>query len=122
MARPISTAIAVEDLEFAIEHLIRLAYSPVRAGSVEGKHSITVDREELLLIALEVEQLIEASVIGDPGQGFTKRVDQCCSRLESVIKKTINRDGLNKLRVAIRQKRFNSPPGRIAARYRALNL
>lgn len=120
MPRTVSTAISVEDLEYAVEHLIRLAYSPVRAGTVENTHSITIDRERVLEIALEVEKLIGLAVVGDTGQNFTKRTDKCCSSLESVIKKTLNRDGLKKMRVSIRQKRHNSPPCRIAAAYNLL--
>lgn len=117
MPRPVSTAISVDDLEYAVEHLVRLAYSPVRAGKVEEKHSIIIDREQILEIALETERLIGLAVIGDVGQAFDERARQCCSMLESVIKKTLNKDGLNKMRLAIRQKRHNSPPGAIASKY-----
>ena len=120
MARTASTKIAPEDLEHAVEHLIRLAYSPLRAGNVEEKHSIVVDREEILEVALEVERLLGMAAIGD-SEGFLKRVDSCCTRLETVIKKTINKDGLQKMRTAIRQRRFNSPPSRIADQYKSLN-
>lgn len=121
MPRKMSTKISADDLEFAVEHLVRLAYSPIRAGIVEEKHSIVVNREELLLIALETDRLLGLTSIGDVGPEFDKRVDQCCRDLESVIKKTINKNGFNKLRLAIRQRRFKSPPSQIGEHYKALN-
>lgn len=118
MARPVSTAISAEDLEYAVEHFIRLAYSPVRAGDVEARNSIVVSREDVLKIALETDRLMGLAVIGEVDQSFIDRVDRCCADLESVIKKTINRDGLNKMRLAIRQKRHGNPPGSIGVKYR----
>lgn len=120
MGRTVKKNIDVGDLEYAVEHLIRLAYSPVRAGKVEEKHSIVVDREDILKIALETEKLIELAIINEVGPDFVKRVDQCCRSIEGVIKKTLNRDGLQKMRLAIRQKRHNSPPGSIPAKYNAV--
>ena len=120
MPRQMSTKISADDLEFAVEHLVRLAYSPVRAGNVEEKHSIVVDREELLLIALETDRLIGLTAINDVGPEFNKRVDKCCHDLEIVIKKTLNKDGFSKMRLAIRQRRFNSPPSQIGLHYKCV--
>lgn len=120
MARVASTKIDVEDLEFAVEYLIRLSYSSLRVGKFEKNSSIVVEREEILEVALEVERLVGMAAIGDTG-GFVKRVDSCCTRLESVIKKTINASGLQKMRTAIRQKRLRSGPDDLLLAYKSLN-
>lgn len=120
MARVASTKIDVEDLEFAVEYLIRLSYSSLRVGKFEKKSSIVVEREEILEVALEVERLLGMVAIGDT-EGFVKRVDSCCTRLESVIKKTINASGLQKMRTAIRQKRLRNGPDDLLTAYKSLN-
>jgi hypothetical protein len=108
MPRTLNTAIDVKDLEHAVEHLVRLAYSPIRAGEIEGQHSIVVERESVLRVALETERLVGVALSGESDQEFVERVDRCCRDLESVVKKTLSYEGMKKMRAAIRQKRLSS--------------
>lgn len=109
MPRTLSRKIEVKDLEYVVEHVVRLAYSNVRAGEVEEEYSIVVEREIILEIALETERLKGLALDGNPGENFVARVDHCCDSLESVIKKTVNPVGMKKMRSAIRQKRHGNP-------------
>lgn len=120
MARVASTKIDVEDLEFAVEYLVRLSYSSLRVSKFEENRSIVAEREEILEVALEVERLVGMVAIGDT-EGFVKRVDSCCTRLEIVIKKTINNSGLQKMRTAIRQKRLRNSPDGLLTAYKSLS-
>lgn len=120
MARTIKKTIDVEDLEFVVEYLVRLSYSPVRAGKVDEKSSITVKRVDILEMALETEKLIELAVINEVGPDFVTRVDRCCRGIESVIEKTLNKEGLQNMRLGIRQMRHKNPPGKIPEKYQAV--
>lgn len=119
MARSLKKNIDIEDLEYAVEYLVRLSYSPLRAGKVDEKSSITVKRVDILEIALETEKLIELAVINEVGPDFVTRVDRCCRGIESVISKTLNKEGFQNMRLGIRQMRHKNPPGKIPEKYHA---
>jgi len=119
MARTIKKSIDVEDLEYAVEYLVRLSYSPLRAGKVDEKSSISVKRVDILEIALETERLIERAVVNELGPDFVTRVDRCCRGVENVIEKTLNKEGFQNMRLGIRQMRHKNPPGKIPEKYQA---
>lgn len=111
MARPLNTGITIDDLEYAVEHLIRLAYSPNRATSAAPKKAgsaiwLPDNRLALLQIAQNVEKLRN-----DKGLLYAEIVEpaeRACIDLECVIKKTLKPDDIKRMRIAIRQKRFKS--------------
>lgn len=111
MARPLSTEITIEDLEYAVEHLIRLAYSPDRATSAAPKKAgsaiwLPENRLALLQIAQSVENLRSES--GLIYAEIVEPAERACVDLEGVIKKTLKPDDIKRMRTAIRQKRFKA--------------
>lgn len=109
MARPLSTAVTVEDLEYAVEHLIRLAYSPDRASKAANPKKVASalwlpdNRIELLRIAGVVEKAANASDsdIVDP-------LNIACNDLQALIQKCLRTDDIKRMRTAIRQKRHKA--------------
>ena len=119
MARSLKKNIDVEDLEYAVEYLVRLSYSPLRAGKVDEKSSIAIKRVDILAVALETEKLIDLAVANDIRPDFVERVDRCCRGIESVISETLNKEGFQNMRLGIRQMRHRKLAVRIPEKYHA---
>lgn len=116
MARPLSTAVSVQDLVHITEYLVRLAYAPLRSAlSVGDGVSIRVERETVLKTALCVEQLSNAWE-----RDRCSDVEKCCSDLQGVIEKTLSADAIRRMRTAVRRMRMQEPAHpdlTLAARY-----
>lgn len=116
MARPLSTAVSVEDLVHVTEYLVRLAYAPLRCSLSAGDGaSIRVEREAVLRTALTVESL------GDAWErDRCADAEKCCADLQSVIEKTLSPDAIRRMRTAVRRMRMQEPAHpdlTLAARY-----
>jgi len=111
MARPLSTAVSIEDLVHITEYLVRLAYAPLRSAMTDGIRS---ERETVLKTALTVE-----SLKAPWDWNRCADVEKCCSDLQGVIEKTLKPDAIRKMRTAVRRMRMHEPHRdlTLAARY-----
>ena len=102
MPRPVSTAVSVQDLNHITAYLVRLAYAPLRSAlSAAEDHSIRTERPTLLKTALMVEELNMPW-----SSDRCADVERCCAALESVIRKTLSKDAIKRMRTAVRQMRL----------------
>lgn len=117
MARPLSTAVAVRDLEYITEYLVRLAYAPLRGALSAGDGAgIGLERETVLKAALMVEQLNLRAWDRD----HCADVEKCCTDLQGVIEKTLSPDAIRRMRTSVRRMRMREhahPDLCLAARY-----
>jgi len=103
MARQISTKIDVADLEFVIEYLILLAQSK-RAFQLDIPLYKSVNRVKLYKAAL----CVETALLEKRDEDFIETIDRVCVDVEGVVANTIPRDEIQRLKTAIRQKRYKN--------------
>ena len=124
MARPLSTAVTVDDLEYAVEHLMRLAYSSDRATKAANPNKVAsalwlpTNRIELLRIAGVVEKMVNAS--DTQLANIVKPLEIVCNDLQALIQRCLRSDDIKRMRTAIRQKRHKaSRKSEIATKYQS---
>ena len=103
MARQTSTKIDVADLEFIIEYLILLAQSK-RAFQLDIPLYKSVNRVKLYKAAISVE----TALLEKRDKDFIEAIDRVCVDVEGIVVNTIPRDEIQRLKTAIRQKRYKN--------------
>lgn len=103
MARVASTKIDVQDLEYVIEYLLLFTFSR-RAYSSDTTITKGKNRVKLLQAALKLEKaLLELR-----DQEYLDAVERVCVDVEGIITATFSPSDIQKLRIAIRQKRYKN--------------
>lgn len=103
MARVASTKIDVQDLEYVIEYLLVFTVSR-RAYSSDTTITKGKNRVKLLQAALTLEKaLLELR-----DQEYLDAVERVCVDIEGVMAATLGTAEIQKLRSAIRQKRYKN--------------
>lgn len=104
MARKISKAVSIDDIEHITDYLVRLSFARTRAAmsAKENEMSISHEREKILRLALLVEDLKKPWL-----KNRCQDVEQCQSELQSLIQKTLSDDALKKMRTSVRQMRLH---------------
>jgi hypothetical protein len=103
MTRIASTKISVADLEFVIEYLIFLSQSK-RAFHLDIPLYKSRNRIKLYESAIR----LETAMIEKRDQDFIDAIDHICVDIESIVKSTIPTDEIQRLKTAIRQKRYKN--------------
>jgi hypothetical protein len=103
MARVASTKIDVQDLEYVIEYLLALIVSR-RAYSCDTTITKGKNRVKLLQAAL----MLEKALLELRDQEYLDAVDRVCVDIEGIIAATLSPADIQKLRSAIRQKRYKN--------------
>lgn len=103
MTKPTSTKISVSDLEFVIEYLILLSQSK-RAFQLDIPLYKSKNRIKLYETAIR----LETSIVEKRDQDFIDAVDKICVDVEGIVTSTIPADEIQRLKTAIRQKRYKN--------------
>lgn len=103
MARVASTKIDVQDLEYVIEYLLVFIVSR-RAYSSDTTITKGKSRVRLLQAALTLEK----AMLELHDQEYLDAVDRVCVDVEGIITATLSPADIQKLRIAIRQKRYKN--------------
>jgi hypothetical protein len=103
MARVASTKIDVQDLEYVIEYLLVFTFSR-RAYSSDTTITKGKNRVKLLQAALTLEK----AMLELRDQEYLDAVERVCVDVEGIITATLSPSDIQKLRNAIRQKRYKS--------------
>ncbi|WP_397471754.1 hypothetical protein [Rheinheimera sp.] len=103
MARVASTKIEVQDLEYVIEYLLVFTVSR-RAYSSDTTITKGKNRVKLLQAALTLEK----AMLELRNQEYLNAVDRICVDIEGVMSATLGTAEIQKLRTAIRQKRYKN--------------
>ena len=103
MARVASTKIDVQDLEYVIEYLLLFTVSR-RAYSSDTTITKGKNRVKLLQAALNLEK----AMLELRDQEYLDAVDRVCVDVEGIIAATLSPADIQKLRTAIRQKRYKN--------------
>lgn len=103
MAKQTSTKINVADLEFVIEYLVLLAQSK-RALQLDIPLYKSVNRIKLFKAAV----CIETALLEKQDKDFIEAIDRVCVDVEGIVANTIPRDEIQRLKTAIRQKRYKN--------------
>ena len=103
MARVASTKIDVQDLEYVIEYLLVFTFSR-RAYSSDTTITKGKNRVKLLQSALTLEK----AMLELRDQEYLDAVDRICVDIEGVMVATLGTAEIQKLRTAIRQKRYKN--------------
>lgn len=103
MTKPTSTKISVSDLEFVIEYLILLSQSK-RAFQLDIPLYKSKNRIKLYETAIRLEK----SILEKRDQDFIDAIDKICVDVEGIVTSTIPADEIQRLKTAIRQKRYKN--------------
>ena len=103
MAKQTSTKINAADLEFVIEYLILLAQSK-RALQQDIPLYKSQNRIKLYQAAIHVE----TALLEKRDQEFINVIERVCIDVENIITSTIANDEIQRLKTAIRQKRYKN--------------
>lgn len=103
MAKQTSTTISPADLEFVIEYLILLSQSK-RALQLDIPLYKSRNRIRLYEAALR----IETAMLQKKDQDFVDAIDSVCVDVEGIVTGTIPNNEIQKLKNAIRQKRYKN--------------
>ncbi|MFT5381309.1 MAG: hypothetical protein ACI81C_002768 [Alteromonas macleodii] len=103
MARVASTKIDVQDLEYVIEYLLVFTFSR-RAYSSDTTITKGKNRVKLLQAALKLEK----AMLELRDQEYLNAVDRVCVDIEGVMVATLGTAEIQKLRTAVRQKRYKN--------------
>lgn len=103
MARVASTKIDVQDLEYVIEYLLVFTVSR-RAYSSDTTITKGKNRVRLLQAALTLEK----AMLELRDQEYLDAVDRVCVDIEGVMAATLGTAEIQKLRTAVRQKRYKN--------------
>lgn len=103
MTKPTSTKISISDLEFVIEYLILLSQSK-RAFQLDIPLYKSKNRIKLYETAIR----LETSFLEKRDQDFIDAVDNICVDVEGIVTSTIPAAEIQRLKTAIRQKRYKS--------------
>uniref|UniRef100_A0A486XN37 Uncharacterized protein n=1 Tax=Rheinheimera sp. BAL341 TaxID=1708203 RepID=A0A486XN37_9GAMM len=103
MAKPTSTRISVADLEFVIEYLLVLSQSK-RALQNDIPLYSSKNRIKLYEAAIRIEQ----ALLEERDEDFVAAIDHVCTDVEGIITTTIPVEDVQKLKTAIRQKRYKN--------------
>ena len=103
MAKQTSTKINVADLEFVIEYLVLLAQSK-RALQLDIPLYKSVNRIKLFKAVI----CIETALLEKQDKDFIEAIDRVCVDVEVIVANTIPRDEIQRLKTAIRQKRYKN--------------
>lgn len=103
MARVASTKIDVQDLEYVIEYLLVFTFSR-RAYSCDTTITKGKNRVKLLQAALTLEK----AMLELRDQEYLDAVDRVCVDIEGVMSATLGTTEIQKLRTAVRQKRYKN--------------
>lgn len=103
MARVAATKIDVQDLEYVIEYLLVFTVSR-RAYSSDTTITKGKNRVKLLQAALRLEK----AMLELRDQEYLDAVDRVCVDIEGVMSATLGSAEIQKLRAAIRQKRYKN--------------
>ena len=103
MARVASTKIDVQDLEYVIEYLLVFTFSH-RVYSSDTTITKGKNRVKLLQAALKLEK----AMLELRDQEYLNAVDRVCVDIEGVMVATLGTAEIQKLRTAVRQKRYKN--------------
>ncbi|MCO4322295.1 hypothetical protein [Aliidiomarina quisquiliarum] len=103
MSRTATTKISVADLDFVIQYLILLSQSK-RAFKLDIPLYKSRNRIKLYESAI----LLETALIEKRDQDFIDAIDRICVDIEGIVKSTIPTDEIQRLKTAIRQKRYKN--------------
>ncbi len=103
MARVASTKIDVQDLEYVIEYLLVFTFSR-RAYRSDTTITKGKNRVRLLQAALTLEK----AMLELRDQEYLDAVDRVCVDIEGMIVATLGTAEIQKLRTAVRQKRYKN--------------
>lgn len=103
MSRTATTKISVADLDFVIQYLILLSQSK-RAFQLDIPLYKSRNRIKLYESAI----LLETALIEKRDQDFIDAIDRICVDIEGIVKSTIPTDEIQRLKTAIRQKRYKN--------------
>jgi hypothetical protein len=103
MARVASTKIDVQDLEYVIEYLLALTVS---RRAYNGDTTITKGKNRVRL--LQAALTLEKAMLELRDQEYLDAVDRVCVDVEGIIAATLGPADIQKLRTAIRQKRYKN--------------
>lgn len=113
MARLASTKIDVQDLEYVIEYLVVFTVS---RRAYNGDTTITKGKNRVKL--LQAALTLEKAMLELRDQAYLDAVDHVCVDVEDIIAATLSPADIQKLRSAIRQKRYkNNGYSRAAQEY-----
>lgn len=118
MAKQTSTKIQIADLEFVIEYLILLAQSK-RAFQLDIPLYKSVNRIKLYKAAI----CVETALLEKRDEDFIEAINRVCIDVEGVVAKTIPPEEIQRLKTAIRQKRYkNNDFNRLLSEYQSTLL
>lgn len=103
MARVASTKIEVQDLEYVIEYLLVFTVS---RRAYNSDTTITKGRNRVKL--QQAALMLEKAMLELRDQEYLDAVDHVCVDIESIIAATLSPTDIQKLRAAIRQKRYKN--------------
>ena len=103
MSRTLTTKISVADLDFVIQYLILLSQSK-RAFQLDIPLYKSRNRIKLYESAI----LLETALMEKKDQDFIDAIDRICVDIEGIVKSTIPTEEIQKLKTAIRQKRYKN--------------
>lgn len=103
MARVASTKIEVQDLEYVIEYLLVFTVS---RRAYNSDTTITKGRNRVKL--LQAALMLEKAMLELRDQEYLDTVDRICVDIEGVMVATLGTAEIQKLRTAIRQKRYKN--------------
>lgn len=103
MSRTLTTKISVADLDFVIQYLILLSQSK-RAFQLDIPLYKSRNRIKLYESAI----LLETALMEKKDQDFIDAIDRICVDIEGIAKSTIPTEEIQKLKTAIRQKRYKN--------------
>lgn len=103
MAKQTSTKITPADLEFVVEYLILLSQSK-RALKLDIPLYKSRDRIKLFEAAIR----IETAMLEKKDQDFIDAIDRLCVDVEGIVTSSIPNNEIQKLKTAIRQKRYKN--------------
>lgn len=103
MSRTLTTKISVADLDFVIQYLILLSQSK-RAFQFDIPLYKSRNRIKLYESAI----LLETALMEKKDQNFIDAIDRICVDIEGIVKSTIPTEEIQKLKTAIRQKRYKN--------------